>query len=156
MRGIPLTKNLIAFVSDRDYKFVSKYKWYARIKKGYTAYAVRAVYVNGKQEIIRMHRFIANAERGQIVDHKNGDGLDNTRSNLRIVTHQENMLNTKKYKNSTSTMRGVSFKRGKWVAQITINRKVIHLGYFLSEKEAAIAYNQKAKNRKQFAKLNSI
>lgn len=85
--------------------------------------------------------------RSEKVDHINGDGLDNRRSNLRVVTHAENLTNRSGWKKSSSKYKGVTwFKRdSKWQAKICPKGKTIHLGYFDSEIDAAKAYNEAAK-----------
>ena len=81
--------------------------------------------------------------REEKVDHIDGNGLNNTRSNLRLVTHSENLTNRKGWAKSSSKYKGVTwYKRGsKWQAKICPKGKTIHLGYFENEDEAAIAYN---------------
>ncbi len=156
MKKILLTHNLSAIVDDKDYKFLSKYKWYARIRHDKkTAYAVRAIYSNGKQKILRMHCILLN---NIYVDHINGDGLDNRRKNLRIATHQQNMCNCKRKKSSNSSKyRGVYFKKNKnrWSAQIGFKNEKIHIGYFSTEIEAGLAYDEVARKlHKDFAVTN--
>ena len=85
--------------------------------------------------------------------------LNNQRYNLRKATPQENMMNRQKHKNSSSRFKGVHWYKpaNKWMTQIRFNNKHIHLGCFTSETEAALAYNQKAKELfGEFAKLNFI
>jgi hypothetical protein len=98
-------------------------------------------------------------KRNEIVDHINGDGLDNRRCNLRLCTHAENMANTGSYKNSSSQYKGVTFfkRDGNWQAKICPKGKTIHLGYYSQESEAALAYNYAAKHYfGDFAKFNEV
>jgi hypothetical protein len=91
------------------------------------------------------------------VDHINGNGLDNRKSNLRICTHQQNCENSRKRKKSFSKYKGVYWSKNakKWVAQITIDGKSKHLGYFELEEDAAAAYDKAAvKYFGEFACLN--
>lgn len=114
-----------------DFEKVSKYFWTYSI-----GYAVRS---KNKQP---MHRFVlglGKAERYKIeVDHINRNRLDNRKSNLRIVTRQENMLNKSEYKNNTSGIKGVKWNkdRQKWQVQINHNKKRIHLGLYSDLEEA--------------------
>ena len=90
---------------------------------------------------------IMNPPKNMAVDHINGNGLDNRRSNLRICTPSQNSLNRKPHRNSSSRYRGVSFnkKSGKYVAQIIFNRKNRYLGIYENEIDAAIAYENAAR-----------
>lgn len=117
------------------------------------------IYLNGKQEYL--HRLIMKPTKGQIIDHINGDTLDNCRHNLRICSQSENIMNSK-IKGGTSKYKGVSYrpeqKRKKhWRAYIWINDRYVSLGTYLTEKEAAKAYNDAAKKHfGEYAKLNKI
>lgn len=95
----------------------------------------------GKRRVIRLHRLVMNAPEGLEVDHINRDRLDNRRSNLRLVTLQENLKNKSVYKNNKVGKTGVSFKKDveKWRAYRYENGKQIHLGYFDTVEEAISA-----------------
>ncbi len=73
------------------------------------------------------------------VDHKNRNGLDNRRANLRIATPSQNNANSKIPINNTSGFKGVAFRKKKWEAYIMVNQKKIHLGRFLAKELAAAA-----------------
>ncbi len=92
------------------------------------------------------HREVMGAEDGQIVDHINGNKLDNRKSNLRIASKSLNALNTKKYKGSIPH-RGVIFNKqaGKYQARITFNKKSHHLGFFTDPLEASATYINRQK-----------
>jgi len=156
MKQIPLNKNLFALVDDDDYIHLSTYRWHV-FHPYNTAYAVRKGR-KGESHTVRMHRQILGVLPGIDVDHINRDGLDNRKCNLRICSaslNQANMIS--KAPNKTSHYKGVSFKREyrKWVAQIQYRKKKYHLGYFMTEREAAAAYDKKAKELfKEFARLN--
>lgn len=111
------------------------------VRRG-TRYAVTDI--GGRK--VRMHRLIAAAVDGQVVDHINGYGLDNRVDNLRHVTHSQNHGNQEKRRRGASTSKGVSFdrKRQKWVAKICVNHKTRNLGRFDSEAKAAQAYREEA------------
>jgi HNH endonuclease len=81
------------------------------------------------------------------VDHKSGDGLDNRRENLRICTSSQNQANRRKWQGTSSQFKGVGWVRrvGKWQAQLSVNRKGVHLGYFTDEVEAGMAYDSAAR-----------
>lgn len=96
---------------------------------------------------IIMSRVIGrNLTRAEKVDHINGNGLDNRRKNLRIVTHAQNLMNTKSYKNSSSRFKGVTLvkRNNTWQAKICPQGKTIHLGFFEDEVRAAHEYNKAA------------
>jgi hypothetical protein len=99
-----------------------------------------------------------NPPRGFLVDHKNLNTLDNTRTNLRLATRSQNMFNRNKIKSNTSSrFRGVCFdkRRKKWCAYITVEGKRIWLGTFDNEIDAAMAYDAAAKKyHGEFARLN--
>ena len=103
-----------------------------------------------------LHRLIAGATKGEIVDHRNGNTLDNCRLNLRICAQAENTIN-RKSKGGASRFKGVWLekRRGKWVAEIRLNGKRKHIGTFVDEIEAAKAYDAAArKTHGEFATLN--
>jgi hypothetical protein len=82
------------------------------------------------------------------MDHINRDACDNRRANLRLATHSENLVNSKKRRDGkTSQFKGVSWFKPirSWRADITVNRKQINLGYFKDETSAARAYDEAAK-----------
>ena len=137
MKGIKLTQNKIALVDDEDYKLVSERKWF--FEHGYA----RSDY---KRKRLYMHRFILGIEGKEVIDHKNGDGLDNRRDNLRVCTRSQNRRNSKPNKNTSSVYKGVFKSRNKWNASITVKYKIIRLGTFKSEIEAAVAYDKAAIN----------
>lgn len=133
-----------------DFELIKTRQWFVH------GFYVRAS-VDYKQ--VTMHSFLLGKKEGYVIDHINGDKLDNRRCNLRYATTQENSRNTFKQKNCTSNFKGVYFvkKRNCWNAQIYLNRKQIFLGCFKNEIEAAKAYNKKAKELfGEFAKLNII
>lgn len=155
MKTIPLTKGKFAVVDDSDFKRVSSIKWRAQKARG-KFYAVHDCKSwmpwTGKHRpcrwVLLMHRFIVNAPPGKQVDHEDNDGLNNARSNLRICTNAENNRAKKtKSLGVSSRYRGVSFckARNKWVANIRVNDIQKHLGRFISEKDAAAAYDKASK-----------
>lgn len=152
---IPLTKGMFAMIDEEDFELVSRYKWYARPVE-------RTHYANSKsKKLIIMHRLIMDINDPSIqIDHRNRDGLDNRRSNLRIATNSQNTCNRAPYKNRSSIYKGVYFdkKAQKWACQIRpIGGKTKHVGYFISEIEAALRYNEVAiKYHGEFAYINQI
>jgi len=131
-KEIPLTQGKVALVDDGDFDEVSKYKWCA-LKSGNTWYAYRNTRSLGKRSAICMHRAINKTPLNFDTDHKNGNGLDNRKCNLRSVTHRQNLQNQKNRKGKSSVFPGVCFCDGKWEAQITTNGSSKFIGYFSSE-----------------------
>lgn len=158
---IPLTQGKVAIVDAADYERVSKYKWYA--KKGWrTYYAVRGVrvYKNGKYVRVRqipMHRWLMKAPAEKLVDHRNHNGLNNRRGNLRPATPRENAQNRQAKITSRSGLKGVYRRKGSDVFEAAINHKGkrIYLGRFKRKEDAARAYDKKARELfGEFAFLN--
>lgn len=114
--------------------------------------------IGGKQ--VLLHRLVA--ERmglplDGVIDHINGDALDCRRENLQACTHQQNMMKQRHYTTADSPYKGVMRFRNKWRARITLNGKTMHLGLFASAVDAALAYNETAKELfGNFANLNEV
>lgn len=161
MKEIPLTQGRVALVDDANYGWLNQWKWCAaRASCQYLFYATRNVRTSGHRYYEHMHRAILGLQPGdgKQCDHVDGDGLNNQRSNLRISSQTENMHNRRKLIVGTSKYKGVCWYRRerKWRARIRVNRKLISLGYFASETDAALAYNRAArKHFGDFALLNT-
>ena|ERR1017187_2747441 len=146
MRVIRLSKGYVAKIDSSDYKRCMRgNKWYAKEfpKKDGTLkiYAERNAYnLSGKRVTERMHRFLLKASGRKVeVDHKDGDGLNNQRGNLRRCTKFLNQQNRGKNSNNTSGFKDVFHARGKWVAKVIRNSKVFWIGTFACPKEAHTA-----------------
>lgn len=145
MREIPLDKGMVALVDDADYALVSAYKWHA-LKCCNVWYAFHTLpRVNGKKKTIRMHRLIMGFPPN-VVDHKDHDGLNNTRGNLRHATNAQNAENLRKRSDSKQPYKGIEWDKvnGNWVAYICPNGKKTALGRFHSAEAAARAYDAAA------------
>jgi hypothetical protein len=156
MKEINLTRGFKTQVDDLDYPELNQWKWRVEISE-WGIYAVRTDYSNGEKKNIRMNRVILGLTDPKIQgEHKDRNGLNNQRSNLRPATNQQNSINQVGC-NKSSQYKGVFFdkSRGKFAAQIKINYKSTFIGRFISEIEAALAYDKKAKEVfGEFAYLN--
>jgi hypothetical protein len=137
-RLIPLTKGKVAIVDRDDYDWLCQWRWVFSSN----GYAMRTITENGRRRFFQMHRVIMGAQRGQLVDHIDGNRLNNTRDNLRIVTRSQNNWNRRP--NKGHRYKGVySHARG-WHARIRYLNKRIHLGYFDDPVTAARVYDAAA------------
>jgi hypothetical protein len=148
MKTVPLTQGFVAMVDDADYGRVSAHKWCATRAKT-NVYGVRKVRTpEGRTTSQLLHRFVMGVTDPTIdVDHKDHDGLNCQRHNLRKCVRGENDGNRRKTRGS-SQYKGVSWSRskGRWRACIEIG-KTVHLGYFADEAKAALAYDAAARTR---------
>ncbi len=138
MKKIKLTKGKYTLVDNDDYEILNNYKWYA--KRGTnTFYAARSILnKDGNQKTIRMHRLLMDAPDSLEVDHKDGNGLNNQRSNIRLATKSQNRMNRPKQSRNISGFKGVSWDKihRAWIAYITLDGVQKNLGYFKSKQEA--------------------
>jgi hypothetical protein len=147
--AIPLTRGYVAIVDAADAERVGRHSWCANIR-GSLVYA--AARINDK--LVYLHRFLTDAPAGVPVDHVDGDGLNNQRTNLRVCTPAQNAGNWHHVK-GRSRYRGVFANGYGWCAQIRVNGGVKHLGVFDTEEIAALAYDLAAVDtRGEFARLN--
>jgi len=143
MKEIPLTQGKVTSIDDDDFDKVSKYKWHTRkscVKYKPTYYAQSQIRLNDKQVKLQMHRIIMSPANDMEIDHIDADGLNNQKSNLRIVTRRENLQN--RHTKKTSVFPGVyySYGRKRWRSSIRIKGVLIDLGSHLSEDAAYIIY----------------
>lgn len=142
MKKIKLTQNQFAIVDDEDFEWLSQWKWHAVWDiSAKTYYAVRkAKLENGKLKTLSMHRQIMGQPKNMIVDHVDGNTLNNTRKNLRVVNNRQNQQN--QHKKNSSKYPGVDYrsKSKKWRTRTLINSKRVELGEFKTEREAFEAY----------------
>jgi len=145
-----LTRGKVALIDDEDYWRCMQYNWTAIVSNG-KWYAKRHIGGGTHQ---RLHNFIL--KTSDLLDHINGDGLDNRKSNLRKASPHQNSMNNAKTKNRTSSKyKGVHKKGSSFVASIGHNRTTLYLGSFKTEEEAAKVYDKKAKELfGEFANLN--
>ena len=149
-RTIPLTRGFFALVDEEDYSFLSQHSWHANpARVGW--YAARTA--NGTT--VYMHRAIVKPESGEHIDHRNRNGLDNRRCNLRVATLRQNLANSRPRNGCGSRYKGVSWHKqdGLWRAYIAGK----HIGLFRDEVAAALAYDVAALDRwGEFARPNFL
>lgn len=133
--AVPLTRGLFALIDEADARLVDRLRWHA-YWNGTRFYAARNA--QGRKTLL-MHRVLLAAASGLLVDHANGDGLDNRRANIRLATKAQNAHNAKTQSNNTSGFRGVSWHRraGRWMARADTT----YLGLFDSPEAAARAHD---------------
>lgn len=120
MRKIKLTQGKYILVDDDDFEYLSQFKWYLLKIVGYTSYAIRSQ----NKKTIYLHRDILKPNKNAVVDHLNGDGLDNRRENLRVVSQKENQQNRKSHR--SGKLVGVTEYRTK-------SGKIYYLSFFYHE-----------------------
>ena len=152
MVSIALAHGYVSTIDEIDVESVAGHRWHAvDCGRG-------RIYVRGK--LGYLHRFIMKPGAGQIVDHIDGDGMNNTRSNLRVCRQAENVRNREGNKGpKTSLYKGVYWAKDikRWRAYVEVDGKRRWLGCFLSEDEAAKAYNDAAvRLHGEFARLNDF
>lgn len=147
MKQIKITRGRYALVDDEDYERLTKHQW-ALNPEG-NGYAIRKGNKHkGEPRTIQMHReileLVKDKDRNKIIDHINGNGLDNRKCNLRVVTIQKNAFNKVKANGSyTSKYKGVLKRKNKngWIARIKFNDRHMELGTYYDEELAAAVYN---------------
>lgn len=148
MKLIALTQGKFAMVDDADYDRLSRFKWHAVKKRGVPCYARRNTWdtVRKRGSLIYMHQMILNIPENFKPDHRDGNGLNNQRSNLRIATNTQNAQNRQHHKNNKSGFKGVVWhKRDKiYEASIRVNTVLFYIGRFAKATDAARAYDSAA------------
>lgn len=145
MKTILLTKGQVAFVDDEDFDAVNVYKWHAVPKRRRFYAARKFIDQEGRKVTQYLHHFLLPGVAR--VDHRDGNGCNDQKGNLRPATNQQNCQGFRQPKvGASSKFRGVTWhrQRGKWAAQLCCGGKHISLGLFTSEVEAAKAYDKGA------------
>ena len=139
-------------IDKSDFARISRLSWW--IQKNRNTHYVQCG-TTGLRGML-MHRLLLDARLTDQVDHRNGNGLDNRRKNLRLATRSQNCCNARRRKDATLPYRGIKLDKrdGKYHARISINGKRKHLGTFSDPISAALAFDRAAKVRGEFAQLN--
>jgi len=156
-RRIYLGEDAWTILDQQDYYRFAGFKWEIAGNDN-KFYAVRNIMAgSSRTTTVRLHRLIMDCPKDLVVDHINGDSLDNRRANLRLATQAQNLHNRKKKANTSSQFIGASFNKSHryWCSQIKVNGKSLWLGSFDNEIAAARAYDKAARMyHKEFARLN--
>jgi hypothetical protein len=158
-KEIELDKGSIALVDDSDYEWLNQWKWHAQ-KDRNTHYAARGQrhYLGKAKKTIFMHELLLDCPKGMLRDHKDNNGLNNQRKNLRVVTPSQNACNsTIRRWGKTSRFKGVYFHKNssRWMARLGYQGKIYFIGNFYDEIQAALAYDKKAQEIfGDYARLN--
>lgn len=162
MKQIPLTQGKFALVDDEDFEFLSQWKWFADHSHGYWYAGRKQSMPEGspvRQRTLKMHKVLLMACGTTFGDHKDGNGLNNQKSNLRPATQQQNGFNRRINATNRSGFKGVSWCKAtrKWRAMIGKDGKVVYLGSFPDRLTAAKAYDTAAVDLfGEFAKTNEM
>ena len=154
MKKVYLKNGGGAFVDDEDYEKVWGYEWYG-LKGPSTTYAVTNT--NTKGRLLSMHRLVMDAPPDTVVDHRDRNGLNNCRHNLRLCTQQQNLWNRKRRGDRPrSPYLGVWVKRnGRYATLVSVDGKQVYFGTFINERDAALMYDAVVRRtRGEFATLN--
>jgi len=138
---ILVNKPIEVLIDSEHFEAISQFRWtITKKRRGVkTAYVVRCTYPEGK--MIQLHRAIIAAKPGQIVDHKNMNGLDNRKANIRLCSYSENNMNTRRRKDNKSGYKCVHLHSpGRWRSRIKKDGRLLDLGLFDSPEAAAKAY----------------
>ena len=144
----------VALVDDEDYEYLNQWKWHVNIESK-TIYVRRTIYENKIYSSIAMHSQIMQPPSEMEIDHIDHNGLNNQKSNLRLCTRSQNAKN--RTPRGASKYLGVYYekRKRKYQAQININGVVVYLGRYVNEIDAAMAYDNAAKQyHLEFANLN--
>ncbi len=150
---LPLPGGYITIIDSEDEPLVRSYPWY--VCRGPSGIIYVASKRRGESPVL-MHRLIMGAREDDLVDHRDGNGLNNRRGNLRLCSPTQNAANRRLSTANTSGFKGVSkTKNGRYRAVIRLNRRQVHLGYFIDAESAATAYDEAARSAfGDFACLN--
>lgn len=153
---VPLSRGKVALIDPEDAARVLRHRWTASYgKAGWKAYFSHSI--NGKTHSVYLHQLVMGHRKGLMIDHRNGNGLDCRKRNLRFCTNSQNSQNRRRKKNNQTGYKGIFLikETGMWVAEIVVNGVRHRLGRYRSSEEAAHVYDDAARRlHGDFAALN--
>lgn len=153
---IPLTKGKVALIDAADFDLVSRYKWRAFCSRGNWYAQTDLSRSGGRRKTVFMHRLLLGVDGNYKVDHRDGDGLNNRRKNIRCATEAQNQMN-RKARYGASRFKGVSYNAHTrmWLARIVYSQQTACLGHYVTDAMAGLAYDLAAERLfRTFANLN--
>lgn len=156
MAEIQLTRGHVAIVDDNDFDWLNQWKWFTRESHGIWYAERRTLASEGRgRRNVAMHAFLMRPDPGLEVDHRDGDGLNNRRSNLRVCVRAHNLLNRRLRSDNSTGFKGVALRGGRYFARVQAFGQEHSLGYYRTAEEAARAYDRGARvHHGEFARLN--
>ena len=151
--SIPLRNGVSTSLDDEDYARAKDFRWH----KTANGYVAGTVVEGGVRRRVYLHRWLLDAQPGQLVDHLDGNPLNNRRTNLRLATRSQNQANRRRNRTSRSRYKGVTWHQGqqRWMARLQVNGRRITIGYFADPLQAAYEYDAFARAYfGEYARLN--
>lgn len=148
MAEIATPEGKTILLDEADLPIIAGYKWHARAFPPQSGRWYAVAFIPGtRNRKVRMHRLLLSAPQDVLVDHRNGNGLDNRRCNIRFATYGLNRANARVSKNNKSGLKGVCWNptEKKWIAHIASNGRFRILGRFTDKEQAARAYDAAAR-----------
>lgn len=158
MQQVKTAQGDTILIDDCDYALVSSLNW-TTVKRRNLKYAITHIRSESGFKQVYLHRFLLDPPKGMYIDHIDSNGLNNTRTNIRICTPSENSKNARKLSEKSSIYKGVSkwTRVKRYAARIRYNGRDQWLGFFDTERDAALAYNSAAiQYYGEFARLNNV
>jgi len=152
-QAIRLRGGAMTYLDDADYDRAQAYRWH-KTSNGYVA---GSVVEQGARKRVYLHRWLLDAQPGQLVDHIDGNPLNNRRSNLRLATRSQNQANRRRNRSSRSRYKGVTWhtRQQRWMARLQVNGRRITIGYYADPLQAAYEYDAFARTYfGEYARVN--
>ncbi len=159
MKEIQLTQGKVALVDDEDYEYLNQFRWHAHKSKRTWSVRRNISIGHSKGTVLCMHIVLMSPPKGFEIDHKDHNGLNNQKHNLRCCLNKQNVRNMRIPIDNSTGFKGVCSRKQREHKELKYSAYIqrIHLGHFKTKEEAALAYNKKAKELfGEFACLNQV